>query len=158
MSPPALRGALARFAPFFYNPLFTASATARELKAVDSEHKKNLQSDIHRMYYVNKHLSKPGYPWKKFSTGSIESLSRAAQELHSKGLLKGNITRQTDTASDLNTLEHSRLDITASSAPYSVELEGDGGLVGREIRRRLIEWWKAEYSANRMHLCVIGKG
>ena len=34
----------------------------------------------------------------------------------------------------------------------------DGGIIGREIRRRLVEWWTKEYSANRMRLCVIGKG
>ena len=30
--------------------------------------------------------------------------------------------------------------------------------MGRETRRRLIEWWTKEYSANRMRLCVVGKG
>jgi insulysin len=33
----------------------------------------------------------------------------------------------------------------------------DGGLVGRETRRRLVDWWEQEYCANRMRLCVIGK-
>ena len=37
-------GALDRFAQFFIAPLFTASATDRELNAVDSENSNNLQA------------------------------------------------------------------------------------------------------------------
>lgn len=40
-----LEGALDIFAQFFIAPLFTESATNRELNAVDSEHSKNLQND-----------------------------------------------------------------------------------------------------------------
>lgn len=36
--------------------------------------------------------------------------------------------------------------------------DGSGGAIGRETRRRLIEWWSEEYCAGRMRLCVIGKG
>jgi insulysin len=43
VGPPALAGALERFAGFFHSPLFAPSCTARELLAVDSEHKKNQQ-------------------------------------------------------------------------------------------------------------------
>ena len=39
-----ISGALDRFSQFFIAPLFTPSATDRELNAVDSEHNKNLQS------------------------------------------------------------------------------------------------------------------
>ncbi|KAI0093889.1 insulin-degrading enzyme [Irpex rosettiformis] len=157
VSPSALQGALARFAPFFHSPLFSPSATARELKAVDSENKKNIQSDIFRMFQVNKHLSKPNHPWRKFGTGNIESLSHAAKELQKKGLLEENGNKQTTGISASSTPIPSRPDTPASSAPSSTEFEGDGGAVGREIRRRLMEWWQAEYSANRMRLCVIGK-
>ncbi|EOD07290.1 peptidase M16 [Emiliania huxleyi CCMP1516] len=41
----ALPGALARFSDFFAAPLFTESATAREVAAIESEHSKNIQSD-----------------------------------------------------------------------------------------------------------------
>jgi insulysin len=40
-----LYGALDRFAQFFIAPLFLSSTLDRELKAVDSENKKNLRSD-----------------------------------------------------------------------------------------------------------------
>ena len=46
VAPDALEGALDRFAAFFTCPLFTESATSRELEAVDAEHNKNIQSDM----------------------------------------------------------------------------------------------------------------
>ncbi|RAL51842.1 hypothetical protein DM860_010560 [Cuscuta australis] len=42
--------ALDRFAQFFINPLMSADATTREIKAVDSENQNNLLSDVHRIY------------------------------------------------------------------------------------------------------------
>ncbi|KAI9204048.1 Metalloenzyme, LuxS/M16 peptidase-like protein [Polychytrium aggregatum] len=69
-----LEGALDRFAQFFICPLFTESCTDRELKAVDSEHKKNLQSDTWRTYQLEKDLSNPNHPYCKFGTGSLETL------------------------------------------------------------------------------------
>jgi insulysin len=38
------------------------------------------------------------------------------------------------------------------------ETESDGGSVGREVRRRLVEWWSKEYCASRMRLAIVGKG
>ena len=40
----------------------------------------------------------------------------------------------------------------------SPESSDDGGPIGRETRRRLVEWWSREYCAGRMRLCVVGKG
>lgn len=45
---PHFSGAIDRFAQFFIEPLFTESATERELKAVDSENSKNKQNDFWR--------------------------------------------------------------------------------------------------------------
>ena len=45
--------ALDRFSQFFISPLFTQSATSRELNAIDSEHAKNINSDAFRLYQVN---------------------------------------------------------------------------------------------------------
>lgn len=44
--------ALDRFSQFFISPLFTQSATDRELNAIDSEHAKNINSDAFRLYQV----------------------------------------------------------------------------------------------------------
>lgn len=43
VSPGALLPALDRFSQFFHSPTFDPSCTERELRAVDSEHSKNLQ-------------------------------------------------------------------------------------------------------------------
>src|ERR1700730_15243960 len=71
----ALAGALERFSGFFHSPLFAPSCTVRELNAVDSEHKKNHQNDIWRIFQVNKHLTKPGHVWSKFGSGNKVSLT-----------------------------------------------------------------------------------
>jgi insulysin len=112
------------------------------------------------MFQLNKHLTKPGHPWNKFGSGNIESLSKAARELKEKGLLKSiNGSAATSlAASPANSREGSPAPSTSTASGGAIELEGDGGPIGREIRRRLVEWWNKEYSANRMRLCVVGKG
>jgi hypothetical protein len=47
---------------------------------------------------------------------------------------------------------------TSLSSIMSLDSGDDGGPIGRETRRRLVEWWSREYCAGRMRLCVIGKG
>ncbi|KAF7727647.1 Insulinase (Peptidase M16) [Apophysomyces ossiformis] len=69
-----LEGALDRFAQFFVSPLFSDSCTERELKAVDSEHKKNKQQDSWRMFQLEKYLSNPNHPYNHFGTGNLETL------------------------------------------------------------------------------------
>ncbi|ESQ44327.1 hypothetical protein EUTSA_v10005770mg [Eutrema salsugineum] len=66
--------ALDRFAQFFIKPLMSADATMREIKAVDSENKKNLLSDSRRMRQLQKHLSREDHPYHKFSTGNMDTL------------------------------------------------------------------------------------
>ncbi|TQS32419.1 hypothetical protein Golomagni_07264, partial [Golovinomyces magnicellulatus] len=46
----------------------------RELKAVDSENKKNLQSDTWRLHQLDKSLANPKHPFCHFSTGNFEIL------------------------------------------------------------------------------------
>lgn len=69
-----LYGALDRFAQFFIDPLFLNSTLDRELRAVDSENKKNLQSDQWRLHQLDKSLSNPNHPYVHFSTGNLEVL------------------------------------------------------------------------------------
>ncbi|KAH8371843.1 hypothetical protein KR093_009062, partial [Drosophila rubida] len=75
VAPDKLDGALDRFAQFFIAPLFTASATEREINAVNSEHEKNLSSDLWRMKQVQRHLAKPGHAYSKFGSGNKATLS-----------------------------------------------------------------------------------
>ncbi|KAI1314496.1 Insulinase (Peptidase M16) [Mortierella claussenii] len=72
-----LEGALDRFAQFFISPAFSENCKDRELRAVDSEHKKNLQSDSWRLFQLEKSLSSPDHPYSQFGTGSLETLQDA---------------------------------------------------------------------------------
>ncbi|KAI0010148.1 LuxS/MPP-like metallohydrolase [Xylariaceae sp. FL0662B] len=69
-----LYGGLDRFAQFFIEPLFLPSTLDRELRAVDAENKKNLQSDQWRLHQLEKSLSNSKHPFCHFSTGNFEVL------------------------------------------------------------------------------------
>lgn len=79
--PTKLENALDRFAQFFIAPLFTVSATDREIKAVNSEHEKNLATDVWRIRQVNKSLSDPNHPYSKFGTGNEKTLCEDPKKL-----------------------------------------------------------------------------
>lgn len=70
------REALDRFAQMFVAPRFEESAVDREVKAVDSENEKNLQSDGHRLYQLHKSSANPKHPYHKFGTGSCKTLDK----------------------------------------------------------------------------------
>jgi insulysin len=72
--PEKLEDALDRFSQFFIAPLFTESATQREINAVHSEHEKNLATDVWRIRQVHKSLANPNHPYSKFGTGNKETL------------------------------------------------------------------------------------
>ncbi|CAG8464961.1 16775_t:CDS:10 [Cetraspora pellucida] len=69
-----LEGALDMFAEFFICPLFNDDCTDRELNAVDSEYKLNLQEDGWRQFQLEKSLSNPNNPYSQFGIGNLESL------------------------------------------------------------------------------------
>lgn len=71
-----LEGALDRFSSFFTCPLFTESATSRELNAVHAEFKRNLQDDSRRLLQSFKHTANQEHPFTKFSTGNLETLGK----------------------------------------------------------------------------------
>jgi insulysin len=78
-----LSPALDRFAQFFIAPLFLADCTDRELQAIDSEFKVNLQSDNVRLSQLERSLSNPSYPYNSFGIGNLVSLKEQPFE---KGL------------------------------------------------------------------------
>lgn len=78
--PQQLSAALDRFAQFFLTPLFTESATDREVNAVDSEHVKNVPSDAWRLSQLEKSTSNPNHPYSKFGTGNKETLDIIPKE------------------------------------------------------------------------------
>ncbi|CAG8459644.1 11740_t:CDS:10 [Diversispora eburnea] len=76
-----LEGALDRFSQFFISPLFDPNCKDREIKAVDSENKKNLQDDGRRINQILKSvLSNPHHPYSRFASGNLLSLGNNAIE------------------------------------------------------------------------------
>src|SRR5437667_10932205 len=69
-----LYGALDRFSEFFKSPLFLESTLDRELNAVDSEYKRNLQDDTRRLFQLFATLSNPSHSFSHFSTGNLDTL------------------------------------------------------------------------------------
>lgn len=68
--------ALDKFAQFFIKPLFNKSAVEREMKAVESEHKKYMRSDNNRFLEIFRSESNPKTPFRKFQTGSLITLKK----------------------------------------------------------------------------------
>ncbi|KAJ0399750.1 hypothetical protein ATCC90586_007287 [Pythium insidiosum] len=72
-----LAAALDRFAQFFVAPLFTASATDRELSAVDAEFKNYLHDDYWRLNQLHRGRGNPRHPFARFGVGHRETLRAA---------------------------------------------------------------------------------
>ena len=64
------------FSHFFTNALLSENAIEREMKAVDSEHKKNLAFDSARLASVIKEFVKNKHPYYNFGSGNINTLSK----------------------------------------------------------------------------------
>jgi insulysin len=63
------------FSNFFISPLFDDSCLSREMNAVDSEHKKNLQDDGWRNFQMIKNICSDKSPLSRFSTGNLATLN-----------------------------------------------------------------------------------
>ena len=72
-----------RFGQFFLEPLFTESATDRELNAVHSEHTKNVANDFWRLYQIMRHMGDHKHDFSKFGTGNLTTLDEVPK---SKGI------------------------------------------------------------------------
>jgi len=60
---------MVRFAQFFIEPLFTESATEREMNAVHSEYEGNIPTESWRCSQTEKSLSDPKHDYNKFAIG-----------------------------------------------------------------------------------------
>ncbi len=76
----AFEGALDRFAQFFVAPKFTPAFVEREIRAVDSEHAKNLQDDDWRARRVFWSQARADHPQHRFSTGTSQTLAGVTPE------------------------------------------------------------------------------
>ncbi|CCM02306.1 uncharacterized protein FIBRA_04396 [Fibroporia radiculosa] len=124
-----LSGALARSAAFFQSPLFTESLTKREIYAVDSEFKRNVQKDERRILQINRTLSLHTHPYSQFGTGNVESITESA----------------------------TRLGLDRKSSETSAGVDSKDEVVWKATRERLVEWWRTQYCASRLTLAVVGK-
>ncbi|XP_025191537.1 insulin-degrading enzyme-like [Melanaphis sacchari] len=70
----SLEPSLDRFAQLFIEPLFTTSATEREIGAVNSEHEKNIFDDNKRLSWLKKSAAVPNHTYIQFTTGTKETL------------------------------------------------------------------------------------
>eukprot|EP01061_Rhynchopus_euleeides_P036717 TRINITY_DN619_c0_g2_i1.p1 TRINITY_DN619_c0_g2~~TRINITY_DN619_c0_g2_i1.p1 ORF type:complete len:1061 (+),score=393.50 TRINITY_DN619_c0_g2_i1:107-3289(+) len=76
-----LDGALDRFAQFFIAPLFTESATGRELMAVESEYQRaRTQEGFHFATSFLKQLVRPEHPYSRFAAGNKQTLLDTPRE------------------------------------------------------------------------------
>jgi insulysin len=62
------------FSRFFIDPLFNQDSILREINAVDSEHKKNINQDLWRNYQLMLYLTDNDSMTNTFITGSLNSL------------------------------------------------------------------------------------
>ena len=73
-----LSGALDRFAPFFISPTFNEAYVDREKNAVHAEYSSNLKEDGRRIFSAQKMAMNPEFPFARFSTGNLDTLSDRA--------------------------------------------------------------------------------
>lgn len=74
INPKALIEALDIFAQFFISPLLSRDGIKREMNAVNSEHRKNINNDMWRTRTMIGHCFQPDNPLAKFTCGSLETL------------------------------------------------------------------------------------
>ncbi|XP_026283757.1 insulin-degrading enzyme [Frankliniella occidentalis] len=81
VAPDHLKETLDIFAQFFIAPLFTESATDKEVNAIESENDNNLLRDVWRLSQLKKSLSKKGHPYSKYGTGNKQTLVEKPKEM-----------------------------------------------------------------------------
>jgi len=70
----AASDALARFSDFFRAPLFNSDYVQKEVHAIDSEHAKNVQNPLRRVFETMNALAETNSPVSRFHTGNVETL------------------------------------------------------------------------------------
>jgi len=76
ISPDAILDSLEIFGDFFIRPILSDDCIGRELKAVNSEHEKNILNDGRIEFMVMKEGAEDSNPYKKFGTGCNQTLDR----------------------------------------------------------------------------------
>ncbi|XP_034244574.1 insulin-degrading enzyme isoform X2 [Thrips palmi] len=81
VAPDRLKETLDIFSQFFIAPLFTESATDKEVNAIESENANNILRDAWRLSQLRKSLSKKGHPYAKYGTGNKKTLVEKPKEM-----------------------------------------------------------------------------
>ena len=76
MKDEGLDGAIDRFSQFFISPTMTEELSSREIKAVNSEHTKNISNDSRRENRLIKIICDPDSEFSNFGTGNLDTLDR----------------------------------------------------------------------------------
>jgi insulysin len=71
-----LNECLDMFRNFFIEPLFDETLIDREINAVDSEYRKNINIDIFRYKQILKEITVETHPFKNFDVGSVDTLKK----------------------------------------------------------------------------------
>ena len=66
--------ALDRFSQLFIAPMFKKSAMEDQMKAVNSEHEKHVQSDVARLSQLHQSTVNSKHPSHKYGNGCMETL------------------------------------------------------------------------------------
>jgi insulysin len=103
------------------------------------------------------------HPWAKFGTGHRGTLSAYGRSVAQAQAQAEDHVTKTNGVMNGNGVAHPNHSVGAVNPANALpalpsESDADGGPVGRETRRRLMEWWENEYCAGRMRLAIVGRG
>lgn len=98
------------FSQFFISPKFDKDSVSREINAVNSEHNKNMTSDVWIRKQVIKNLSKKNSPINRFSTGNLATLDKKdirekMIEFYNKYYTSNNITITLTSTQSIKSME-----------------------------------------------------
>ncbi len=80
IDPRHLRGALARFAPFFYAPLLDERFVEQETQVVDAEFRSKLQDENWRFWSLEQVMANPMHPASRFTIGNSDTLQNRPEQ------------------------------------------------------------------------------
>lgn len=100
------------------------------------------------------------HPWAKFGTGHRGTLSAYGRSV-AHALAENHVPNGSGLPNESVVQSRHNVGVVDPAKPLPAlpsESDPDGGPVGRETRRRLMEWWEKEYCAGRMRLAIVGRG
>jgi insulysin len=123
--------ALKLFSEPFSSPNLDQKFIATQIEIVDSEYKKNCDSDFQRLFQIFRGEALIGHPWRRFTTGNDESLG---VKMSPRG----------------NRVPH-------GNTPFE-PFEPRDQENPEEIRCNRIEaWWEKKYDPRKMALAILGR-